>query len=834
MTSPTVVTLNNDARRPVRLPPIVHTLRQHTRRQLAELCRDLFNSTDDALFELADRSESNTEQTLFFESMRQIRLRRDDVIAETLKGYHRSFELLFARGPLDAEANTLPASQQSVEDLSLLGNDELEINVAMNGMVSKVASQHSALLAELTKRIDYICKAQTITEQTNPLGPTSLCQSFIDAVAMLGLDIRVSIILLKLYERLVMERLGPIYQAANKLLIEAGILPEQNLQARPSAPAAAQKPQAPVQQPVAPGSNPAASAAPPPADPAMHSIIDTRPLGAATLPGAEFGVIQRLLANAQAPQPGMLPGYGGAQQGFNPYTVLGGPGYGAPVAGATGSPMAGGNASFSGMGGGAATASSGSYAGSAGTDAQNSLLISTPQLVGLLNELQQDHGEQSIDLDSPPPLLDLRNIVFQRADQGAGEPLDADTQPTIDRNDDDALNIVAMLFDFILNDRNLAIPMKALISRLQIPFVKLAVMDKSFFERSGHPARQLLNELASAGIGWSSAAELKRDALYDKIESTVVSVINNFTEDPGIFDVLVEDLRAFVRQDKQRNSQVEKRVQDVETGKARTQAIKLTVQQIINQKASGLRLPSQIGQFVSDTFARGMVMTGIKHGDASGDWQMNLKTLDDLLWACQPLDTVEDIDRRDALLDDLLTRLRGMIAQTVDDEAQINTLIDDIRAELAQAITHDKAYLDDDEPVLPDPAEQYEAVEEITLAEVTFLEQPEIQVAPSFVAQINDLVEGGWVELKRSNANALRCKLTTIIQPGDRYVFVNRRGMKIAEYTRMELAKQLEEGRLALLDESEVFDRALQAVVGNLRELQKDRRPGEDQPPAVH
>ena len=65
-------------------------------------------------------------------------------------------------------------------------------------------------------------------------------------------------------------------------------------------------------------------------------------------------------------------------------------------------------------------------------------------------------------------------------------------------------------------------------------------------------------------------------------------------------------------------------------------------------------------------------------------------------------------------------------------------------------------------------------------------------MAPAFVEQINELVEGGWVELKRSNANALRCKLTTIIQPGDRYVFVNRRGMKIAEYTRMELAKQLD------------------------------------------
>ena len=147
-----------------------------------------------------------------------------------------------------------------------------------------------------------------------------------------------------------------------------------------------------------------------------------------------------------------------------------------------------------------------------------------------------------------------------------------------------------MLFDYILDDRNLAIPMKALIGRLQIPIVKLGIIDKSFFENSGHPARQLLNELSSAGIGWSATTELRRDALYDKIESIVLRVMNGFKQDPNIFAELLQELRDFVTADEKQHAPVEQRTKETETDKAKTIAAKTIVQQLINQKASGMRL----------------------------------------------------------------------------------------------------------------------------------------------------------------------------------------------------------------------------------------------------
>src|SRR3546814_4455044 len=55
--------------------------------------------------------------------------------------------------------------------------------------------------------------------------------------------------------------------------------------------------------------------------------------------------------------------------------------------------------------------------------------------------------------------------------------------------DDDVINLVSMLFEFILDDRTLPDSLKALIGRLQIPLLKVAVLDKTFFSRGSHPAR---------------------------------------------------------------------------------------------------------------------------------------------------------------------------------------------------------------------------------------------------------------------------------------------------------------------------------------------------------
>ena len=84
---------------------------------------------------------------------------------------------------------------------------------------------------------------------------------------------------------------------------------------------------------------------------------------------------------------------------------------------------------------------------------------------------------------------------------------------------------------------------------------------------------------------------------------------------------------------------------------------------------------------------------------------------------------------------------------------------------------------------------------------------------------VASLAQGAWFDLEnQSGAEPLRCRLAAYIRPTGKYIFVNRNGMKVAEKTQVELASALKTGHMRALDNSMLFDKALESVVTSLRQ----------------
>jgi hypothetical protein len=100
-------------------------------------------------------------------------------------------------------------------------------------------------------------------------------------------------------------------------------------------------------------------------------------------------------------------------------------------------------------------------------------------------------------------------------------------------------------------------------------------------------------------------------------------------------------------------------------------------------------------------------------------------------------------------------------------------------------------------------------------------DEPQVSLADDDpgLLQVDKLRVGTWVELQENEEFKLRCKLTAIIETSGKYVFVNRTGMKVLEKTRMGLAVEFRRGTVRVLDDTLLFDRALDSVVTNLRKL---------------
>ena len=89
-------------------------------------------------------------------------------------------------------------------------------------------------------------------------------------------------------------------------------------------------------------------------------------------------------------------------------------------------------------------------------------------------------------------------------------------------------------------------PIKVLIGRLQIPILKVAILDSSFFNHKKHPARQLLDSISKASLGWSDDQQLE-DILIKKLEKIVDFLLLEFDQDIAIFEQALDEFQQFLK-----------------------------------------------------------------------------------------------------------------------------------------------------------------------------------------------------------------------------------------------------------------------------------------------
>ncbi len=229
-------------------------------------------------------------------------------------------------------------------------------------------------------------------------------------------------------------------------------------------------------------------------------------------------------------------------------------------------------------------------------------------------------------------------------------------QQALDNKSEDVIKLVDMLFEFILEDRNLADPMKALLARLQIPIIKVALADPSFFNKGGHPARRLLNEMATAALGWEDGR--KKDPLYRKISQIIERVLKEFDRNIELFGVLLEDFTQFIEKERHRASILEQRTLDEEDGKAKAEVGRNNVSEELDRIIGGKTLPAVAEKLLRGPWANVMFLVHMRHGGDSEAWQRAVETASLLVWSMLPVTDQAHREKLMAALPALLKSVR--------------------------------------------------------------------------------------------------------------------------------------------------------------------------------
>lgn len=774
---PNVVSLSSRMPQP-RFSELLQGCRQLLLNHLAKQLEAVFAGVDDALFECADKASSNSEQTLYFDSMREIRKQR----VHLERAYHQWLGQklsAFAEG----RCQTAMSEQVGLDDLSLVHNDDYEESLQVTNMTSRVNARCAQALFGLEQRLALLNNGLKPREEDNPFGPRLIAQAFREALKGSPFPLSIRLTLYQLFDQYLMSSLDSLFAELNQKLIEAGLLP--NLKYRPTQAAGRNSP--PVAVPAEP-------------QPGTEPITQSHAQATASVAPAAYSGFnpqggRSPASSAAAPAGNSLPGESNGQAGeqspaqlFSDLSSL----MAQQRQQAPHAPLFGGSRSI------ASYAPQGAHS-----------TYSASELLNALNRLQQSSGQDlQSRLQQPQAVEGLKAELHEQLEAISQLP----GQQKLADDEADVIDLVGMLFDFILDDDNLPDNCKTALSHLHTPYLKVALHDKALFTQHHHPARQLLNSMAQAGVLYGGEGDDR--GLLAKMHWVVERVIHSFNGDLQLFDSLLEEFNEYVATLKHKVELRERRAVEAAKGRDKLLGARQQAVEAIEKCLHGRDLPPLLKNFLELTWTDVLVFILLRGGERSGEWQKACDTAEQLAWSGTPLDEngrVQLGQLRIGLLEELR---KGLELLGGYHEDGIRRLLQDIVA-CQHAVQAKQPQLAARlKPQLQESALGAMLGEDAELAKAPRPKGTLSARAQGFVKELENLEFGVWFEFVNGD-DTQTLKLSWFSPTTRNYMFVDHAGQRVAVKPIGQLAEEMEQGKARLLPRERnapLVDRALGAI----------------------
>ena len=751
---------------------------------LRPLVDRMFENADVALLDFAEKAQNNMAQSVFFEAMNEVRKRRKAIEQGFFKELRRSFSA-FPCAPGNEGISSVDEG-----DLSLVNPEDMELAVAIQNASQKLSSRIMDRIFALKQRLSVVNGGDAIEELQIPGGPAWLGAAFQHAIAELELENKVRVVFVALFEKYVLGKVDSLFDEYNKRLIEADILPNLRYEVRkqPGSVEIIQKEIDPRSETEAP----------------QTTNTETEDEQTPSELGDElFGRICELMAVRRSGPTG-YPGDSGFGSGAPPGDNV------TPIHSHTdtGSAATPGGSFGGGGGNGTGTAGASVEGGNAGGEPgssshQSVLLPRIKQVQTRMSSasaaISSDEFIENIEIDQT--LIDrLQTTLAEERGKVYGD-LDRRKIPAADTN---VIELVGLLFEYMLKEDSLPNIVKALLSRLHTPLLKAAVIDKSFFTRSQHPARKLLNNMTAAGINWVDESNVER-GIFPKMKQIVDQVLNDFDEDAEVFEELVADFEKTVSELEQRSSLVEKRTNEAANGQEKLQAARQRAQQEIRTLLGKHTVAVAAKEFLQRIWSDKLTFILLRQPDAdhSDDWKNAIEVASTVIRYASPIENNAEREQRALSLTSHQESLREVSA----------TLQQPDKEKLLLALFSSQKKLVDEyspaaevpvEVAVPEPVEDKQETESAGLS-------PEQE---AMIRELKSVPFGTWFEFTGKGETTQRAKLSWRSTVTQKFMFVDQMGVKAAIISMTDLADNMIAGKARVIhDQKKPFvDRALNAI----------------------
>ena len=737
---------------------------------LERVLSNTLNEFEQQLFKEAERARNASEQHEVFGALREVKRGRADVAPRFMQ--HLESSLASLDEPRPPRGLQVTSQRRGGAELTLVDSHDLEEKMSLQEVAAKGEIRHSQALYALGHRFGVLAGTPLFDAESLPLGPHHLCDSLRYTIASLGLKLEHRQAIYKLFDRQVTPELGVLYAALNDYLVEKRVLRFLNVIVRKGRAGGSPDVHAAGAATAATNAEAAAAGAP------RSEPTSREPVGSGHALGAGLRLTQRDPA-----APGLEQRVAEAQAPSNDAELF-----------TTLRELLGGRRSV--MPSPVPPAPTSNYTAT-GDDLQSVLgalqirPVAPMMLGGRMVQRSVSHVKQDM-------LAQLRQFTP-----------DGRTA-RLEEEDGDTIDLVGMLFDHIAKDARPNGATQSLLTKLQVPVLRVALRDKTFFTRRSHPARQLLNAMAETGAHWVDDGEGETDrALVEKMQLVVDRATHEFDGRVELFEELLGDLSRHMGTLARKAEVAERRHVDAAKGRERLDVARENAAAAISERLARGKPNRLVRALMEQAWTDVLALTILRQGENSDTYRRRLGIADKLIAGEDEPGMREEMEQGLSQVGFLPEEIQTMVRQIVAPAGMPANENPASRTEMAMRLKSktrlgeegaDTAHGKSRQPLQPPLSDE----EGITLE------------------RLKTLPFGTWFEfVTNQQGDLVRRKLSWFSTLTGRCLFVNQRGARADERTLEQLARDVTRGqiRVAGTEHESVIDRAWNAIKNTLRQF---------------
>ena len=329
------------------------------------------------------------------------------------------------------------------------------------------------------------------------------------------------------------------------------------------------------------------------------------------------------------------------------------------------------------------------------------------------------------------------------------------------------IEIVALMFQSILAEDRISPGIRVWFARLQMPVLRVAIVEAEFFGSLQHPARRLIDRMGSCALGFGVTVAGRVLELEIK---RVVQVIEQYPETgPRVFQLVYDEFDKFLSRflvEQDSTARVVSVAQQIE--QKETMAIQYTIE--LRSMLDDMPVRQEIREFLFKVWAEVLALAAMKNGPQHAETLAFKRAAADLVGAASAKPNREDRARVIADLPALLRILRrgmalaGLGTPEQDQHLKVisNTLADAFMAKtdaipmeridaMAKRLSNLEDYLsDEDVGDLPLDTESLVMMIGVETADIVMIADGGSQPSEAMRAWAKELQLGTWYSLDHS------------------------------------------------------------------------------------